>query len=76
MMAYALKDRLAYSAAVSDLETGIFEEFMQHGRENAIGIISGGMPWSFNFRGRPVTHENDNYYTSATARCTVCGTSR
>ena len=42
-------------------ETITFAEFVQYGRVNG-GNIVGGMPWSFNFHGHPVTHENDQCY--------------
>ena len=38
-----------------------FDQFVQHGRESGGNIVN-NMPWSFTFRGRPVTHENDRCY--------------
>jgi hypothetical protein len=38
-----------------------FGEFVQYGRDK-VGEFVGGMPWSFKFHGRPVTHENDSCY--------------
>ena len=42
-----------------------FDQFVQYGRDNG-GNIVGGMPWSFQFHGRPVSHENDNCYLITT----------
>lgn len=38
-----------------------FDEFLAFGRENAVTLVD-GMPWSFTFEGRSVTHENDARY--------------
>lgn len=43
-------------------EEGIdFDEFVKYGQTNAESLID-GMPWSFSYKGHPVTHENDNRY--------------
>jgi hypothetical protein len=34
---------------------------VQHGRDSGANIV-GGMPWSFNYNGHPVTHENNQKY--------------
>jgi hypothetical protein len=40
-----------------------FEELIEHGRQNCGKCIGAdGMPWSFDFHGYPVTHENDTCY--------------
>lgn len=38
-----------------------FSEFVQYGRDTGANIV-GGMPWSFQYKGRAVTHENDQCY--------------
>ena len=38
-----------------------FEQFVEHGRD-ITGSTEARMPWSFTFRGHPVTHENDQCY--------------
>jgi hypothetical protein len=38
-----------------------FDEFVQYGRDNGTNIVN-GMPWSFSYKGNPVTHENDQRY--------------
>lgn len=38
-----------------------FEQFVQHGRDQLVPLYN-NMPWSFNFYGCPVTHENDEKY--------------
>lgn len=38
-----------------------FNELIEYGRNNGANIVN-GMPWSFSYRGMPVTHENDMCY--------------
>jgi hypothetical protein len=38
-----------------------FSDFVEYGRNNGANIVN-GMPWSFEFEGYPVTHENDSCY--------------
>lgn len=38
-----------------------FDDFVQYGRENGANIVN-GMPWSFKYKGLPISHENDNRY--------------
>jgi len=38
-----------------------FEEFVQYGKDNAEHLVD-GMPWSFDYNGYSVTHENDECY--------------
>lgn len=43
------------------IEAITFDELVEYGKANG-GNINNGMPWSFNYQGHPVTHENDNCY--------------
>lgn len=43
------------------MEAWTFDEFVQYGLDNGANVEN-GMPWSFNFKGFPVTHENDDCY--------------
>jgi len=45
----------------SKIEAISFDELVQYGRDNGGNIVN-GMPWSFNYKGLPVTHENDKCY--------------
>lgn len=38
-----------------------FNDFVQYGRDTG-AIINNGMPWSFSYAGRPVSHETDDHY--------------
>lgn len=38
-----------------------FEEFVDFGKASGAHLTD-GMPWSFSYKGYPVTHENDNLY--------------
>ena len=43
------------------IEAITFAEFVDIGR-NSAGNVVNGMPWSFNYKGHAVTHENDECY--------------
>jgi len=44
------------------LECITFNELVEHGKLNCGLNIVNGMPWSFNYKGHPITHENDKCY--------------
>ena len=44
-----------------EIEAITFEELVEHGRKHGANIVN-GMPWSFNYQGHPITHENDECY--------------
>lgn len=57
-----VKEGTAAEYAEYKAEHGIdFDEFVKYGQVNADSLID-GMPWSFSYKGHPVTHENDNCY--------------
>lgn len=43
------------------IEAITFDEFVEYGKTHGANIVN-GMPWSFNYNGHPVTHENDKCY--------------
>ena len=43
------------------IEAITFEEFIEYGKANADNLVN-GMPWYFEYKGHPVTHENDRCY--------------
>ena len=43
------------------VEAITFDELVEYGKKNGGNIVS-GMPWSFTYMGRAITHENDNCY--------------
>ncbi len=43
------------------VEVLTFDEFIEVGKILGANIVN-DMPWSFEFHGYPVTHENDNWY--------------
>ena len=43
------------------IEAITFAELIQHGRDNGANIVN-NMPWSFDYKGHPITHENDARY--------------
>lgn len=52
------------------MEAITFEELVQYGRDNGANIVN-DMPWSFNYKGYPVTHENDSVYLVLTPSGTI-----
>jgi hypothetical protein len=52
------------------IEAITFEEFVEHGKQNGGNIVN-GMPWSFEYKGQPVTHENDECYLLPTPTRTM-----
>lgn len=45
-----------------EIEAITFEEFVEYGRKQSVYTSINGMPWSFEYNGHPVTHENDECY--------------
>ena len=43
-----------------------FDEFIEYGKTHGGNIVN-GMPWSFEYNGHPVTHENDTCYLILTS---------
>jgi len=52
------------------IEAITFDELVEHGRKNGANIVN-GMPWSFQYAGHPVTHENDDCYLIPTLEGTM-----
>jgi hypothetical protein len=43
------------------IEAITFDDLVAHGLANSANVVN-GMPWSFSYKGHPITHENDNCY--------------
>lgn len=43
------------------IEAITFDALVEHGKTNGGNIVN-GMPWSFAYKGHPITHENDECY--------------
>lgn len=52
------------------IEAIAFDELVEFGKANGANIVN-GMPWSFNYKGQPITHENDNCYLIPTLEGTM-----
>ena len=52
------------------IEAITFEELVAHGIASGAPLHN-GMPWSFNYAGHPITHENDNCYLIPTLKGTM-----
>ncbi|QDD62661.1 hypothetical protein EJD96_00130 (plasmid) [Herbaspirillum seropedicae] len=64
LMGYALKQRLYEKKPLQGVS---FDQLVEHGiaqckAEGREGNIVNGMPWSFDYKGFAVTHENDRCY--------------
>lgn len=52
---------MKYRKKPVEIEAITFQEFVDYGLKNS-NNIQNGMPWSFEYNGHPVTHENDELY--------------
>jgi len=43
------------------IEAITFQELVEHGKSNGGNIVN-DMPWSFDYKGHRITHENDQCY--------------
>jgi hypothetical protein len=43
------------------IEAITFDELVEYGKANGANIVN-DMPWSFNYKGQHITHENDDCY--------------
>ena len=43
------------------IEAITFDELVEHGKAQGAQLYN-GMPWSFTYRGQPITHETDDCY--------------
>lgn len=54
------------------IEAITFEDLVKHGIANVPeGYLVNGMPWSFDYQGHPVTHEDDDCYLIPTLEGTM-----
>jgi hypothetical protein len=53
------------------IEAITFDELVEYGRKNGDANIVNGMPWSFDYNGHPITHEDDNCYLIPTLEGTM-----
>jgi hypothetical protein len=54
-----------------EIEAITFDEFIEYGKNNCGAHIVNGMPWSFCYKGHPITHENDKRYLIPTLEGTM-----
>ena len=52
------------------IEAISFQELLQYGKDNGANIVN-DMPWSFSYKGHPITHENDECYLIPTLEGTL-----
>lgn len=52
------------------IEAITFNELVEYGKNNGANIVE-GMPWSFDYKGHPITHENDTCYLIPTLEGTM-----
>lgn len=52
------------------IEAITFDELVKHGLQTGANVVN-GMPWSFQYKGHPITHENDDCYLIPTLEGTM-----
>jgi hypothetical protein len=52
------------------IEAITFDELVVYGLNHGANIVN-GMPWSFEYAGQPITHENDGCYLIPTSEGTM-----
>lgn len=52
------------------IEAITFDELVAHGKAQGVPLHN-GMPWSFDYQGQPITHENDDCYLIPTLEGTM-----
>lgn len=52
------------------IEAITFDELVEYGKAHGANIVN-GIPWSFEYQGQPITHENDNCYLIPTLEGTM-----
>lgn len=52
------------------IEAITFDELVNHGKADG-GLSIDGVPWSFDYNGHPITHENDECYLIPTLEGTM-----
>ena len=52
---------MKYRKKPVEVEAITFDEFVEYGRQHTDNIVN-GMPWSFEYKGHPVTHGSDTCY--------------
>jgi len=52
------------------IEAITFDELVEYGKSHADNPVN-GMPWSFEYAGQPITHENDDCYLIPTLEGTM-----
>lgn len=52
------------------IEAITFDELVAHGLASGANVVN-GMPWSFKYKGQPISHENDDCYLIPTLEGTM-----
>lgn len=53
-----------------EIEAITFDDLVAHGIASGGNVVN-GMPWSFQYKGQPITHENDSCYLVPTLEGTM-----
>ena len=61
---------MRYRKKAVEIEAITFDELVEYGKANGANIVD-GMPWSFDYQGQPITHENDDCYLIPTLEGTM-----
>ena len=60
------KGKMKYKKLPVEIEAITFDELVEYGKIHGGNIVN-DMPWSFNYAGPPITHENDDCYLIQTS---------
>jgi len=61
---------MRYRKLPVEIEAITFDELVEYGKSHGANIVN-GMPWSFDYQGQPITHENDDCYLIPTSEGTM-----
>lgn len=54
-----------------EIEFITFEDFVEYGKRHSDNLSENGMPWSFDYKGHPISHETDEAYVIPTLEGTL-----
>jgi hypothetical protein len=62
---------MKYRKLPVEIEAITFDELVEYGKNNSLRPTVNGMPWSFDYKGKPITHENNDCYLIPTLEGTM-----
>jgi hypothetical protein len=62
---------MKYRKLPVEIEAITFDELVEYGKTNSLRPTINGMSWSFDYKGKPITHENNDCYLIPTLEGTM-----